>query len=41
MHCQCKLTLHYQPIRMVQSFMSYKKSGEKWDNVAENMVVIG
>jgi hypothetical protein len=41
MHHQCKLILYRQSIRMLQHSMSYQETGVKWDNVAENMVVIG
>jgi hypothetical protein len=41
MHCQCKLVLHWQLIRIVQCFISYQKGGIKWGDVAEKMIVIG
>jgi hypothetical protein len=37
----CKLILYWQPIRILQSFMSYKESREKWADMAENMIMIG
>jgi hypothetical protein len=29
MHCQCKLTLYWQPIKMFSPSMSYQESGVK------------
>jgi hypothetical protein len=39
--CQCKLTLHWQSIRIIQLSISYQESGVKWDDMAENMIMIG
>jgi hypothetical protein len=35
-HCQCKLILQ-QPIKIIQSFMSYQENEVKWNDVAANM----
>jgi hypothetical protein len=41
MHCQCKLSLHWQLIRMLQPSMSYQESDVKWGDMTENMIVSG
>jgi hypothetical protein len=38
-HCQCKLILQ-QPIKIIQSSMSYQENEVKWNDVAANMIVI-
>jgi hypothetical protein len=40
-HCQCKVILHWQLIRIIKPYMSYQESEVKWGEMTENMVVIG
>jgi hypothetical protein len=41
MHRECKLILHWQLIRMFQSFMSYQEIGVKLGDMAKKMILIG
>jgi hypothetical protein len=40
MHSRCKLILHEQPMKMMQSSISDQECGVKWGDVAEIMMVI-